>query len=74
MTTIKVFEYKYEVACEDMASAHYYCQTYEEAYELFCELVGSGHSPLLKLNDKFNEQAYSRAAREALRKIINRTV
>lgn len=74
MTTIKVFEYKYEVACEDDPSAQYYCHTYEEAHELFCELVGSGYSPFLKLNDKFNEQAYSRATREALRKIINRTV
>jgi hypothetical protein len=74
MTTIKVFEYKYEVFCEDDPSAQYYCTNYPDAYELFCELVGGGYNPFLKLNDKFNEQAYSRATRETLRKIINRTV
>lgn len=74
MTTIKVFEYKYEVICEDDPSAQYFCNNYEEAHELFCELIGSGYNAFLKLNDKFNEDAYARATKEALRKIVSRTI
>ena len=72
MTTIKVFEYKYEVICEDDTTAQYYCTNYEEAYDLFLELLNQGYNPFLKLNDKFNEEACKLARRETLRKIISK--
>ncbi len=74
MTTIKVFEYKYEVICEDDPTAQYFCNTYEEAHELFCELIGGGYVPFIKSNDKFNAEIYERTKRDILRKIITRNV
>jgi hypothetical protein len=72
MTTIKVFEYKYEVSCEDDTSAEYYCSTYNEAHKLFCSLIEQGYTPYLTTNDKFDATTDMLSRHVALSKILGK--